>query len=444
MSAIRTSALFLVGMLGLSAAAATGYADDSDSEGQKAVQDIIDSVAHSSIVWMQQPIDASANENFAKVFGDKKVLATFDTLGGFVVRMTPAEAYARQEEVEQQNPDAPKIDYIEPNALVYGFDAECEEINYPSTETKDLAVTRVNGPLSPSASAKVWIVDSGISDTVEFEVDVNRTDSRRCNDNGCNANPASADKVGHGSVIATIIAAKQNGVGYIGVAPGAKVVPVQIFTTRRAIASLPTVYQAVQYLLGAATAGDVVNLSLGYHWDPRPGRYPNKIEQTLMTLADMGVRVSVAAGNQEILNGSGYVQTVSPARAGSYRPSTGGGAIVTVSAAATSGSAGNWQDAFWPESVFGNGEKDPTPNTNIQLGPPDFAEPGVDIATVWPAKKQTDRRAAMCTGTSFAAAVMSGILVKGMPIASGQVTGDPSASTSAPWKNDPVGVCCKP
>ena len=193
-----------------------------------------------------------------------------------------------------------------------------------------------------------------------------------------------------------------------------------------------------------AQKGDVVNISWGTEWHPNPLSDQRKLERELVKLAKRGVKIAVAAGNNDVLQGSGYVQTVSPARAGAYRHSSGG-AIVTVSAAHSQEdqNTGEWSDVFWPHSVFGNGEMDSS--GNFYLGPPDFAEPGVDILSLWPGSGGGGGMVNTCTGTSFATAHMSGILVQGMPERDGAAADDPSAKDPEtgqydPNRLDPIGV----
>jgi hypothetical protein len=181
----------------------------------------------------------------------------------------------------------------------------------------------------------------------------------------------------------------------------------------------------------------VVNISWGATWNPHPASVWHQIEGKLKEMAGGGVKIAVAAGNNDVLQGSGYVQTVTPARAGGYRDGSGG-AIVTLSAANShfDQNSGEWTDVFWPDSVFGNGEMDSS--GDFYLGPPDFAEPGVDILTLWPATGGSAGMVNTCTGTSFAAAVMSGILAAGMPQRDGAAEQDPSAKNPGTGQYDPA------
>jgi len=79
------------------------------------------------------------------------------------------------------------------------------------------------------------------------------------------------------------------------------------------------------------------------------------------------------------------------------------------------------QDHFWSFSAFGNY----LPNTigTQTLSLPDFADPGDAIVSLWPNKSL-----ASCSGTSFAAAHLAGLLLLGTPHADTiAAQGDPSA-----------------
>jgi hypothetical protein len=253
-----------------------------------------------------------------------------------------------------------------------------------------------------------------------------------------------ADRIGHGTVIAGIIGAKNNGKGIIGVAPGAKINSLRVTDGREALSNLSFVNNALTWLDDNVTndnepatpsPGDVVNLSLGLGWSPLTTSAQAGIELLVGKLADKGLKVSIAAGNIDTLDGQGYVQAISPARAGGYENTGSGGAVRTASGI-------DANDEFWKFSAFGNFLL----NTSgvQQKGPPDFAEPAADIISIWPGKEL-----ARCSGTSLAAAYLSGLLLWGKPKDGGPVKSDPSAlepgsAASAPvydpTRAEPIGV----
>lgn len=392
-----------------------------------------DLVANSSIVWLK-PGNAIAPIREGLIKKNLKVLNFSDEFEHLVVEGHPSRL---QRQLEEDDELSPAIDHVEPNGIVRLFPSECVPIQRPMVELIPPGVRRVRGPMELPAglARRVWVIDSGIAEEYDAraggELNVDRSLAAECTANGCVQGTA-GDKLGHGTAVASIIGAIQDGKGLVGVAPGALLVPIRVFASEEA--DWASIYPAMAWLMARVQPGDVVNVSFGGPWDPSATGQPRMIERQLRRLADQGVRVAVAAGNLDALPHSAYVQTVSPARAGAYRNAASGGAVMTVSAV-------DDQDRFWPESGFGNGEA----AGGLQLGPPDVAEPGVAIPALWPGGGMR-----ACTGTSFAAPHLAGILLQGLPEHDGQVTGDIDAAMDSPSgaqqdaaKNDPIGACVR-
>jgi hypothetical protein len=338
----------------------------------------------------------------------------------------------------------------------------------PSSDDTPWGVCRVGGHTG-SSNHKVWIVDSGIDDSKYLNIDWD--DAAYCADSSahCTIHPSHADLVDnlhHGTMIAGIIAAHPSGgKGIYGIAPGATVVPVKIFD-QSADTTWPIVIKGLAYVANNAKSGDVVNISWGGLWDWEKDPY-DVAGAAVRAMADKGVKVVIAAGNFDLTNmaelGGGWVNVISPARAGSYISSivqSDGtrGVVLTVSASDST-------DTFWYErhdysdsqhsvrrgSFFGNGA--------TGGGPPDYAEPGVGITSLWGGDYSNT-----CTGTSFAAPHLAGILLKGDPVVPQQphdcgLTPDPSTRAKNdlddkvwnpvngividPSKDDPIAECCK-
>lgn len=312
---------------------------------------------------------------------------------------------------------------VESDGIVRLFDADCdgpETFKDKSQENDLYNIRRVTGTYTPDEYKKggtAWIVDSGVADNYDagktFD-ELNVVERVRCvkvlGIVSCGPEfDARTDRLGHGTMIAGIIAAKNNGMGVVGVAPGAPVRSIRIFG-RRAETNLSLVLGALAYIQQHATGDDVINLSLG--WEAADNVLTtSQIEDALLKLATTNhARIAVAAGN-----GGGYVQTVSPARIGSFIGSGNPkGAIMTASSIDAS-------DVFSTDSNFGNGTLDPATKNQVN-GPPTFAEPGENIMSLW-VRDSTN----ICSGTSFAAAHLSGILLYGLPVPDGKALKDPSA-----------------
>lgn len=221
----------------------------------------------------------------------------------------------------------------------------------------------------------VWIIDSGVdTDHPDLNVDLERSFSL------IYGNPSVEDGFGHGTKVAGIIAAKNNGTGMLGVASNATVVALRVFddagggTVSRAIS-------AVNHVINNAKPGDVVNMSLG-------SGISSTLDNAVTTAAAKGILFSVAAGNSAVdCSGS------SPAR-------------VNVQGVFTVSAMDNY-NRLWDYSNFGLGV--------------DFSAPGVNVTT-------TNKGGGLTTGpsgTSFAAPHVAGILLlRGEVLSAGVITGD--------------------
>ncbi|MER9432907.1 S8/S53 family peptidase [Mesorhizobium sp. M0408] len=410
---------------------------------------------NSSIVWLRSDKDYSTTDIEAlarKILGDTyiaeqggeefltKNVGNFTLLRAFSLPVSAAIAKARIAEGNLSS----EIAAIHSNSLVYGMGSECgeeeDQNSISNSESLPLNIRRVNpSPTSVGTLQKiVWIVDSGVAPGSDIASELNIVEQRLCT---VSCMPEGVtDLVGHGTMIAGIIGARiGNNKEMIGVAPGVRIVALRIFTTSYPVDLLSNALAALQYINTVATAGDVVNVSFGSYYNPLkvPGATAgtfdlsneSKTEGLLRELAkNRMLFISLAAGNTDVVGGSGYVQTISPARAGGYRdPPTGTptGAVLTVSAVRSRNQA-NWKDTFWKFSAYGNGDINSA--NGLQLGPPDFAAPGVRIRSLWPGSTANPNgQTNVCSGTSFSAAHVSGLLVYGMPSTDKRALWDPSA-----------------
>lgn len=221
----------------------------------------------------------------------------------------------------------------------------------------------------------VWVIDSGIdTDHPDLNVDFQRSASLIYGD------ASIEDGFGHGTSVAGIIAAKNNGTGMVGVAANATVVALRVFdntgygTVSRAIS-------AVNYVVNMAKPGDVVNMSLG-------AGISSTLDNAVTTAASRGILFAIAAGNSATdcsLN--------SPARVNA----TG---VYTVSA------MDRYQN-FWSSSSYGT--------------PVDYAAPGVSVTST----RIGGGIGSAGSGTSFASPHVAGILLlRGEVFSQGIVNGD--------------------
>jgi subtilisin family serine protease len=98
------------------------------------------------------------------------------------------------------------------------------------------------------------------------------------------------DGNGHGTHVAGTIGAINNGVGVVGVAAGAKVVPVKVLSDRGS-GSWSGILAGINHVYQVALPGDAMNLSLG-------GYGSNvDVESKLVAAGEKGIFVAIAAGN---------------------------------------------------------------------------------------------------------------------------------------------------
>ena len=251
-----------------------------------------------------------------------------------------------------------------------------------SSQETPWGILRVNGVSSYTGNNVAWILDSGIDlDHPDLNVDASR---------GYNAFTSGKDGKslddgnGHGSHVAGTIAALNNSVGVIGVAPGASVIPVKVLDSRGS-GSYSGVIAGVDHVAANGASGDVANMSLG-------GPVSVALEDAIKKAAQNGINFMLAAGNE-----SQDANNVSPAR-------VNGTNIYTISAMSE---GDNWASF----SNFGN-------------PPVDYCAPGVSVKSTWKSGSYNT-----ISGTSMATPHAAGVLLLGSPNTSGTVNGDPDGTS---------------
>jgi subtilisin family serine protease len=246
----------------------------------------------------------------------------------------------------------------------------------PQQETP-WGIARVGGG-GAGSFATAWVIDSGIElSHPDLNVDSARSRSFLSTQTSPN------DQNGHGTHVAGTIAALDNTVGVIGVAPGARVVAVRVLD-RRGSGSNSGVIAGVDYVAANGRAGDVANMSLG-------GGVSQALDDAVVAAAAGGVRFALAAGND-----GANANNHSPARAN-------GPNVFTVSAFQVG-------DRWASFSNFGN-------------PPIDFTEPGVSVKSTWLSGGYNT-----ISGTSMATPHLAGLLLAGPVRAGGNVAGDPDGN----------------
>jgi subtilisin family serine protease len=231
-------------------------------------------------------------------------------------------------------------------------------------------ITRVGGA-HDATGRRAWIIDSGIDfDQPDLRVGTSLAATFVPGTNDAN------DQNGHGTHVAGIVGALDNAIGTVGVAAGATVIPVRVLD-RRGSGDASWIIAGIDYVLANASPGDVANMSFG------GGLLPS-LDEAVVRLADAGVRIAIAAGND-----GANCSFVSPARVNHAN-------VYTVSAVDAS-------DVFASFSNYG-------------YGIVDFAAPGVDVLS-----SRKGGGTISMSGTSMAAPHVAGLLVAGSLRTDGRV-----------------------
>ena len=249
----------------------------------------------------------------------------------------------------------------------------------PPAESIPYGILRV-GYATYTGTRVAWIIDTGI--------DLDHGDLNVDNTNGVTFVPRTStpeDDNGHGTHCAGTVAAIDNTIGVVGVAAGAKVVPVKVLD-KRGSGAMSTILAGVDYVFAKGVAGDVANMSLG-------GGIYEPLDLAVIALGGKGIFVSLAAGNE-----STDANTKSPARAN-------GPNVYTVSAC-------DINDTWAYFSNYGN-------------PPIDYCAPGVSIYSTYKGGAYTTM-----SGTSMAAPHVAGLLLltNGNLKTDGYVKGDPDGN----------------
>jgi subtilisin family serine protease len=241
-------------------------------------------------------------------------------------------------------------------------------------------VTKVGGA-GDGTGKTAWIIDSGIDyNHPDLNVDKTRSRSFLTSDMGGNWSSPS-DEYGHGTQVAGIIGAKNDGQGAVGVAAGCNLVSLRIMNASGQCYSSALI-KALNHVYTYGKPGDVVNLSVSFAANGTIDYYVQKV-------ASRGIYVAIAAGNN-----NADASTKSPAR-------VNGTNIYTVSGMLKDGS-------LWSSSNYGA--------TTV-----DFAAAASEVYTTAKGGGYTT-----VGGTSMAAPHVAGILLvnAGKVNSAGTVTGD--------------------
>lgn len=274
----------------------------------------------------------------------------------------------------------------EKNACVsiQGYQANSQAVGSSAVRVGQVipsGVVRVGGPLD-GRGRNIWIIDTGV-DLKNRDLNIG-IGANFVNDRAGKLENSPQDGSGHGTHVAGIIAALNNGVNVVGVASGATVHPVRVLGND-GMGTIDTVLAGVDYVAANAKPGDVANMSLS-----AKGHFPS-LHDAIVATADRGIFFGIAAGN-------------AAASASEYEP-----AHIEHPNVFTASSVSD-ADVFSTFSNFGN-------------PPIDFAAPGEAVLSL-----KLGGGVVAYSGTSMAAPHVSALLLFRVPRTSGYASADPDGT----------------
>lgn len=160
-------------------------------------------------------------------------------------------------------------------------------------QVQDWGVNAVKAPLAwhsnyTGKNVKVAVIDSGIFPHEDLHIAGGKS--------FVPYTTSYADDEGHGTHVAGIIAAKNNDIGIVGVAPDAQLYALKVLDSS-GTGDLTNVLAAIDWAI--SNKMDIINLSLG-SMDPSP-----TLQTALKKASDSGILVVAAAGNSGTPDGTG-------------------------------------------------------------------------------------------------------------------------------------------
>lgn len=162
-----------------------------------------------------------------------------------------------------------------------------------STQYSTCAISKAGGPIDGSNKYTwIWILDTGIDlDHPDLNVQTSSYYAK-----SFISGQGVDDGHGHGTHCAGIAAAKNNGVGVIGISAGAKVVPVKVLSNTGS-GSWTSVISGLNHVAIYDIPNDVVSMSLGGYGYPNCENTNPTLRDAIRNLGLAGTWVCMAAGN---------------------------------------------------------------------------------------------------------------------------------------------------
>ncbi|MFL5758125.1 MAG: S8 family serine peptidase [Thermomicrobiales bacterium] len=295
---------------------------------------------------------------------------------GFSAEMSAADA-------EKLSSD-PRVALVEPNRKVH-LDSGVYDIGVDRVNAELNPIAHIDGVDLPRVNVDIAIVDSGVGPNSLLNI----AGGHDCSGSGTYSDSPGKIEFYHGTFVAGLAAAKDNGVGPAGVAPGARIWAVRVFDSA-GNGYTDDVVCGLDWI--RAHGGiEVVNLSLGLEC---PASYyecsHSALHSAIQQLTSAGVTVVVAAGN-------------SAANAGNFIPAQYS-EVITVSALADSdGKPGGFGAPMYDSNSNFDGSDDGVATWSNYGSVVDIAAPGEDLISLGPNGTYQE-----ASGTSFSSPLAAG------------------------------------
>ena len=233
---------------------------------------------------------AGAAAALARAHGGTVGFVYTHALRGFSVRLPAAGAAAIARN--------PAVAYVEADQA-YTVTAQSLPTGIQRVFAPDNPAIAIDGADDKRVDVDVAVIDTGIQ---LDHPDLNVVGSTNCVTFFATCGSGGSDGNGHGTHVAGTIGALDNGIGVVGVAPGARLWSVRVLNNS-GTGTTSQIIAGMDWVTARASTIEVANLSLS-------GGASASIDSAANRMADAGIAVAVAAGNNDA-DAAGY----SPARA---------------------------------------------------------------------------------------------------------------------------------
>ena len=227
--------------------------------------------------------DAAAPAEVARAHGVQPVAVYRHALNGFAATVPAGRLAALQRD--------PRVAYVEADQLVHAF-AQTTPTGIQRIFADDNASLDIDGSDDVRVDVDAAVIDTGID---LDHPDLNVVASTNCAGGGpfsSSCGSGGDDGNGHGTHVAGTIGAIDNGIGVVGVAPGARLWAVRVLDNRGS-GYISWIVAGIDWVTARADQIEVANMSLGCECSS------DAMDSAIASSVDAGVAYAVAAGNSD-------------------------------------------------------------------------------------------------------------------------------------------------